>query len=75
MLHRPEIADNILSLLRQFGWEAGLKRLREEIAATVDRERRDDLRFFAGWMAAERGNYDESLELFQEAEANPAALD
>jgi hypothetical protein len=54
MLHRPEIAQKILSLLRQFGWDAGLKRLREEIALIEDRQWRDDLRFFAGWMAAER---------------------
>jgi hypothetical protein len=45
-----------LSLLRQFDWDSGLKRLREEILLIEDRERRDDLRFFAGWMAAWRGS-------------------
>ena len=34
MLNRPEIVEKILSLLREFGWDSGLKRLREEIATT-----------------------------------------
>ncbi len=75
MPHRPEIARKILSLLRQFGWDSGLKRLREEIAATDDRDRRNDLRFFAGWVAAERGNYPEALAFFQEAEDCPESLE
>ena len=73
MLNQPEIGDRILSLLRQFGWETGLRKLREEIAATPDAGRRNELRFFAGWMAAERGAHDEARELLRDAEENLAA--
>ena len=73
MINRPEIGDKVLTLLRQLGWEAGLQKLREEITATSDRERRNDLRFFAGWMAAERGAHEQARILFQEAEQSPEA--
>jgi hypothetical protein len=75
MPYSPEIARKTLTLLQQFGWDSGLKRLREEIASTLDLERRNDLRFFAGWMAAERGNYPVALALFQEAEDSLNSLE
>jgi class 3 adenylate cyclase len=75
MINRPEVVEKILALLRQYGWETGLKRLREEIAATADHPRRNEIRFFAGWIAAERGNYQEAQELFQEAEDSPESLE
>src|SRR3954454_11851154 len=61
MIDRPETGEKILALLRQFGWETTLVKLREEIGKTDDLARRDELRFFAGWMAAERGAYVEAL--------------
>ena len=73
MMNQPETGDKVLSLLRQYGWEMGLQKLREEIAATPDVRRRNNLLFFAGWMAAERGAYEEAQTLLQDAEESPAA--
>ncbi len=73
MINQPETGDKVLSLLRQYGWEMGLQKLREEIAATSDAGRRNDLAFFAGWMAAERGAYDAAQTLLQDADESPAA--
>jgi hypothetical protein len=42
MINRPEIRDKVLMLFRQRGWEMGLAKLREEIAATSDREQRNE---------------------------------
>src|SRR5262249_36667244 len=72
-INSRQFADKVLALLRQYGWEMGLRKLREEIAATSDRERRNDFRFFTGWMAAERGAHKEARNLFQEAEESPEA--
>jgi hypothetical protein len=55
MINQPETGDKVLGLLRQFGWETGLRKLREELSAASDAEARNNMLFFAGWMAAERG--------------------
>jgi len=73
MINEPATGDKVLSLLRQYGWEMGLQKLREEIAATPDAGRRNELRFFAGWMAAERGAHDEARKLLLDAEDSPTA--
>jgi class 3 adenylate cyclase/Tfp pilus assembly protein PilF len=73
MINQPETGDKVLSLLRQYGWEMGLQKLREEIGATPDAEARNNLLFFAGWMAAERGAYDEARALLQDAGETPSA--
>ena len=41
MINQPETGDKVLSLLRQYGWEMGLQKLREEIAATSDAGRQE----------------------------------
>ena len=66
MLNQPETGDKVLSLLRQYGWELGLQKLREQIAATPDAGARHNLLFFAGWMAVERGAYDEAEALLRD---------
>ncbi len=68
MLNQPETGDKVLSLLRQYGWEMGMQKLKEEIAATSDATRRNEMRFFAAWMAAERGAHDEARRLLQDAD-------
>ena len=75
MIHRPEIGERVLDLLREFGWETTLVKLREEIRATDALGRRDVLRFFAGWMGAERGAYADALALFGEIEGGPSVRD
>jgi MalT-like TPR region len=45
MFNQPESGDRMLALLRQYGWEMGLRKLKEEIAATPDAGRRNELRF------------------------------
>ena len=57
-----------LSLLRQFGWEAGAEKLRHEIAATTDPALRDEMRVYAAWVAAEGGAGDLGRSLLEEVE-------
>jgi class 3 adenylate cyclase/tetratricopeptide (TPR) repeat protein len=63
---RPEVEERVLALYRQFGWDTGLKKLQGLIEATTDEAERELLRFFAGWMAAERGAHDVAEELLAE---------
>ena len=73
MLNEPEAGDRIRALLDQYGWEMALQKLNEEIASTADAQRRNELLFFAGWMAAERGAHDEARRLVQDAGDSPRA--
>jgi class 3 adenylate cyclase/tetratricopeptide (TPR) repeat protein len=66
MRHDPRIVTRVLDLLREHGWDAGPKRLREEVERTDDPQQQEALRFFAGWNAAERGQYDEADAWFAE---------
>src|SRR4051812_33255568 len=61
------VVTHIRSLLQQYGWETGLKKLQAEIEAADDPGLRDNLRFFAGWMAAERGASEEADEHFDQS--------
>ncbi len=73
MLNEPEAGDRIHALLDQYGWEMGLQKLKDEIAATPDEKRRNELLFFAGWMAAERGAHEEARRLLQDTGESPRA--
>jgi class 3 adenylate cyclase len=64
MKNDPSFVERIRSVLQRFGWETGLQKLQAEIDATDDLEEKETLRFFAGWMAAERGAYNQANELF-----------
>jgi len=66
MKNEPAIVARVLSMLRQYGWETGLKKLRAEIAATDDPQAKDTLQFFTGWMAAEQGEHKEARAFFVE---------
>jgi class 3 adenylate cyclase len=68
MKNDPAIVDRVLSLLRQYGWEAGLRRLHLEIDAMADPQGKDSLQFFTAWMAAERGAHPEAGQLFEASE-------
>jgi len=72
MKNDPAVAERILALLRRYGWEMGMKKLEEEISSTHDGEAKESLRFFAGWMAAERGQHQQARALFQESQSVPA---
>ena len=71
MRNDPEIVERVLALLRQYGWETGSKKLREETEATGDKQKQETLQFFAGWMAAERGAYPEAVQHFEECKQVP----
>jgi class 3 adenylate cyclase/Tfp pilus assembly protein PilF len=60
------VAKHVLAQLQKFGWEMGLKKLGQEINTTDDAEQQETLRFFAAWMAAERGAYGQAGQLFGE---------
>jgi class 3 adenylate cyclase/uncharacterized protein HemY len=66
------IADKALTLLREWGWETGLTRLKEEIAATEDEQSRAALSFLVGWLAGERGAHAEAQAQFQAVAQMPA---
>ena len=67
-----KIADKALTLLREWGWETGLSRLKEEIAATEDEQNRAALSFLVGWLAGERGEYAEAEAQFHSVAQMPA---
>jgi class 3 adenylate cyclase len=73
MTNQRETGARILSILRQFGWETGAQKLRDELAATVDMPLRDEIRLFAAWIAAESGTGDLARTLLQEVEDRPLA--
>jgi class 3 adenylate cyclase/tetratricopeptide (TPR) repeat protein len=75
MINQPETGDKVLALLREYGWELGLQKLRDEIAATADAGHRNNLRFFASWMAAERGAHDDARSLLADSDDKPTAQD
>lgn len=62
MDHNPQVIDRVLALLRSWGWEVGLARLKSELTQIVDREQAAALRCFIAWMAAERGFHDVAIE-------------
>jgi class 3 adenylate cyclase/Flp pilus assembly protein TadD len=65
------VAERVLSLLRQWGWEAGLEKLKGEISTTPDPDQCATLRLFAGWLAGERGDHIEALEQLKASEHLP----
>jgi tetratricopeptide (TPR) repeat protein len=67
-----KIADKALTLLREWGWEMGLSRLKEEIAATEDEQNKAALSFLVGRLAGERGEYAEAEAQFQSLAEMPA---
>ncbi len=71
MNEQPAIVDCVLELLRQWGWEAGLVKLRERISRSDNDCDRQMLQHFIGWMAAERGDFDEATAQFNELVAIP----
>jgi class 3 adenylate cyclase len=68
---RREVEDRVLALFRRFGWETGLSELKKLMRATDDEETREALRFYAGWMAAERGAHDVAEDLLADGWRSP----
>jgi tetratricopeptide (TPR) repeat protein len=62
----PRAADDGLPLLRQWGWERGLELLNQEIRESKDPSRQATLRLLVGWLAGERGRYDEARRHLRE---------
>lgn len=60
------VINRVLRLLRQWGWEVGLRRLRQEHDSSNEFMDREALQLFTGWMAAERGAFDEANRQFAE---------
>ena len=57
-----QIVDRVLRLLRVWGWDVGLERLKAELEATENEQTQAAFRFFVGWMAGERGLHAEALK-------------
>jgi class 3 adenylate cyclase/Tfp pilus assembly protein PilF len=69
MLSDQALIGNVLSLLREWGWETGIEKLKAEIECSQSEEERAALRYFIGWMAAMRGEYAETLEQLKAIES------
>jgi tetratricopeptide (TPR) repeat protein len=54
-------------VLREWGWEAGLERLRQSAESSADPGRRAGLRVLIGWLAGDRGRHAEALGEFRAA--------
>jgi class 3 adenylate cyclase len=68
MLSDPVIVTKVMSLLRKWGWETGFEKLRAEIEATDEEDKRVALQYFIGWVAAMQGHYAEALEQLKAVE-------
>jgi tetratricopeptide (TPR) repeat protein len=68
----PRVAAEVLRLLRDWGWETGLTRLKATIAGADKESDRAPLQVLLGWLAGERGHYDEALAHFAPVESVPA---
>lgn len=66
--------NRVLSLLRVWGWETGLEKLKAEIKTVADEERRSSLSFFAAVAGGERSPQQESGDRFKEIEELPVLL-
>lgn len=67
----PKAAEEVLALLRTWGWEMGLERLEAHLQTVPDARRRGVLQMFAGWIKGQRGAYAAGLEHFRAAEQIP----
>ncbi len=67
----PRVAEDVLRLLRTWGWERGLEQMKQRISAADDPGRRADLRVLLGWLAGDRGHHSEALAQLREAESWP----
>jgi class 3 adenylate cyclase len=70
----PRVSEEVLGMLRRWGWDDGVTRLREQARLTEDPLHRGQLGLLVGWLAAERGNQQESDTHFQAAAEQPALL-
>ncbi len=66
----PRAAQDVLALLREWGWERALAKIKTDIA-TAEGPRKEALRVLLGWLAGERGHYDEAAGHFRAAESAP----
>jgi class 3 adenylate cyclase len=51
------VVKRVLNLLREWGWEVGVQRLKQELTRTESAIDRQALQSFVGWLAAERGEF------------------
>lgn len=52
------ITEKFLTLLQQWGWEAGIEKIEKQLAKTENEAERRVVQSFLGWMAAERGDHE-----------------
>lgn len=71
MHHDPETINRVLELLRRYDWDVGARKLQEEIQHAPRPEDQEAVRYFAAWLAAEGGRYDEAEQQFGEVARRP----
>src|SRR5690349_10901695 len=72
MALESKIIKQILVVLREWGWETGLEKLKAQSELIGDEEQRVTLQYFTGWMAGERGAHKEAVAIMKELEQVPA---
>lgn len=70
-----DIVQEILNLLRERGWETGMRRVQTlvEKTSTMPSPRKELVNFMAGWMNTDRGSYDDAHQQFAEVIHTDAA--
>jgi tetratricopeptide (TPR) repeat protein len=68
----PRATKEALRLLREWGWEQGLERLKRDMSAAADPSRRAALQILTGWLAGERGQDAEALTQLRAAGSWPS---
>jgi class 3 adenylate cyclase len=61
------VAEEVLGLLREWGWDGAQDKLQARVQATADPKERGLLQLLLGWQAAEHSQHDEANRHFQEA--------
>lgn len=67
----PRAAEDILRVLRTWGWEMGLARLKASLSSKVGHAELPAAQISLGWLAGERGHHEVALEQFQAVESSP----
>src|SRR4051794_26202828 len=70
-MNPQDIFERLLRMLREYGWETGPQKLEAEIEVTSGEDKRALLEQVRGWIAAERGEYDEAVRRLQQNEQVP----
>jgi class 3 adenylate cyclase len=59
------VVERVLSLMRDWGWEVGVRRLKEELTQSNNDVDKQAMQNLVGWLAAERGEFESAISQLQ----------